>query len=156
MIKLIAAIDQKRGIAKTGTMPWYIKADLRHFKELTTGHTVLMGHKTYETIGKPLPNRHNVVASHQFGLEIDGAEVTHDAADYLRDARGDIWVIGGEELFEATMPRAQELYLTQIEADFDCDRFFPPYKDDFKLVHFGDWQTENDLKFRFEVWRRTA
>ena len=153
MIKLIAAIDKKRGIAKTGATPWYIKADLKHFRDLTTGGTVLMGHDTYKTIGRPLPNRNNIVASRDPNLKIPGVQVINDMGKFLKQAK-DLWVIGGEQIFKSAIKYASELYLTQIDADFDCDKFFPPYEKDFVLVKNGEWQEEEGLKFKYQAYKR--
>lgn len=168
MIRLIAAIDQNRGIAKTGTSPWYIKDDLKHFKDLTTGGIVVMGHNTYKNIGKPLPNRRNIIVSRDKDLKIEGAEVIQDLGAFISQYHsskpshlstaqrfgGDIWVIGGQEIFDQTINLADELYLTCIEHDFKCDKFFPEFENKFKLIENGECQKEGDLQFHFTKWQR--
>jgi dihydrofolate reductase len=149
VIRLIAAIDNRGGITKDGDTPWRLRKELAYFKRLTWGSTVLLGRKTYDTIGHPLPGRHNIVASRRSGLVLPGCTVVNNLASLPPD----VWVVGGE-LFEQTIGRADELYLTRVDADFDCDRFFPEYETEFKRVSQSDMQEENGISFRYEVWRR--
>lgn len=149
MIRLVAAIDSKRGITKNGRTPWKLRQELRYFKELTWGGTVLLGRKTYDYIGHPLRGRQNIVASRQTNLVLPGCTVVND----LDNLPEDVWVVGGE-LFTQIIDRSDLLYLTRLDADFACDRFFPDYEKQFKLMSCNDMQEENGIKFRYEVWRR--
>ena len=126
MISLIAARAQNGVIGSRNDLPWYLPADLRRFKELTTGRTVVMGRKTYESIasrlGHGLPDRRNVVMTRQ-QLHFPDAEVVHDVRDIER--MGDVFVIGGAELYKQTIDIADRLYLTEVKASVDGDVYFP-------------------------------
>jgi dihydrofolate reductase len=126
-ISLIVATDEKNGIGKDNQLPWHLPADLKHFKTLTTGHPIIMGRKTFDSIGKALPNRQNIVISRQDNYVADGAEVVaslQQAFD-LCDNAGEAFVIGGAQIFEQALPIADILYLTVIHHQFAADTFFP-------------------------------
>lgn len=126
-INLIVAVDEKNGIGKGNQLPWHLPADLLHFKKLTTGFPIIMGRKTFDSIGKVLPNRRNIVISRQPSLEVPGAEVTGSLQGALELCReeNDIFIIGGAQIFEQALPLADCIYLTVIQHDFDADTFFP-------------------------------
>ncbi len=129
-VALIAAVARNGIIGAGNRLPWHLPEDLSHFRTLTSGHTVIMGRKTWESIGKPLPNRQNIVVSRQAGLCLDGASVAHSLEEALAMAvRPDpVFVIGGEALYRAALPLAVLLYLTEIERDFHGDARFPPFE----------------------------
>lgn len=126
-LALIAAVSRNRVIGKDGKLPWHISEDLKRFKRLTTGHALLMGRKTYESLGRPLPNRRNVVlTSHP----IHNVE-TYASIDLALEALKDedrVFVIGGGEIFAQVLKRADELYLTIVDQNVDGDTVFPPYE----------------------------
>lgn len=126
-INLIVAVDENNGIGKNNLLPWHLPADLKHFKTLTSGHPVIMGRKTFDSIGKVLPNRQNIVISRQNGLAIPGADVAGSLSQALDLCKNeeDVFVIGGAEIFEQALPLANVLYLTIIHHNFDADTFFP-------------------------------
>ncbi len=154
MIRIIAAIDQKRGIAKRGCIPWSIPADERFFTRQTKkyGGVTLTGRVTFDTFKRPLVDRQNFVLTHR-KEPIAGAELVHDLEAFL-DTHTDAWVVGGAEVFAQTIQHADELYLTPIDATFGCDRFFPEYQHQFKRVNQSPAQEENGFRFRYEIWRR--
>lgn len=128
-ICLIAAMAANRVIGRNNALPWHLPADLKRFKALTMGHPVLMGRNTYESIGKPLPGRRNLVITRNRGYGAPGCEVVHSLDEALAacgDAQ-DVYVIGGAELYRAALPRAHCLELTEIHAAFDGDVVFPPF-----------------------------
>jgi dihydrofolate reductase len=136
--KAIAALADNLVIGAAGKIPWRLPEDLKFFKTQTTGHTVLMGRKTWDSLGRPLPNRRNLILSRSLAAGVDtlpGAIVvpTLDAVDTLPPA-GDVWVIGGAEIYALALPRCTELYLTHVPGNPDGDAFFPPYKDLFTPV----------------------
>jgi len=136
-INLIVAVDEKNGIGKDNQLPWHLPADLLHFKKLTTGFPIIMGRKTFDSIGKVLPNRRNIVISRQPNLEIPGAEVTSslESALELCKNENDIFIIGGAQIFEQALPLADSIYLTVIEHNFYADTFFPTIdKENWKEV----------------------
>lgn len=127
ILSIIAAMDKNRVIGKNNQLPWHLPADLRHFKTMTMDKPIIMGRKTYDSIGKPLPGRRNVVISHQPCLDIEGCEVFHslqDALDTLSSVDEAV-VIGGAMLFQEALPHAQRMYLTFIDQECDGDTFFP-------------------------------
>lgn len=129
-LTIICALTQNYAIGNKGGLLYYLPADLKHFKQLTTGHTVLMGRKTFESLPKgALPNRRNVVVTHQQSFSASNVEVYHSIEDALRACKDDeVFVIGGASLYEATLPLAQRLCLTHIEATpTEADTFFPSF-----------------------------
>ena len=129
IISLIVAMDEKRGIGKAGKLPWRLSSDLKRFRELTMGHHLIVGRKTFESIGKPLPGRQMIVVTRDARFKPEGCLVTgsiHDALNLARD-RGEpeVFVIGGAEIYEQTLDLAHRLYLTQVHAAVDADVFFP-------------------------------
>jgi len=150
---IIAALASNRVIGRNGDLPWNLPEDLAHFKQLTTGHAVLMGRKTYESMGAPLVNRKNVVLS---AKPIPGVETYHSLNDALAALQGqeNVFVIGGGRVFNDTLSLADELYLTTVEYDVEGDTFFPEYKalveKDFTVV---DTIHRPDLLFQHFVRR---
>ena len=131
-IAIIVAADLGNGIGKDNAMPWHISADLKRFKELTTGHTIVMGRKTWESLPKkPLPNRKNIVLTRNTNFKADGATVIHkpdDLENYTDNGKKN-FIIGGAEIYRIFYPKAQHLYLTRIKDRFECDTyldFFDP------------------------------
>lgn len=155
MIRLIAAIDLKRGIAKGGVQPWKIPTDEQYFNQKTTegSGVVLMGQKTFDVIGHALPGRRNYILSRQ-PRSGDGVVYIQDLDEFFNQQKDDVWVIGGASLFEQTVVVADELYLTQIEADFGCDKFFPEFEHAFELKETSDLHTENGFIFRYKVYKK--
>lgn len=129
-IALIAAMAQNRVIGRDNDMPWHLPDDLRHFKAKTLGKPVIMGRKTFESIGsRPLPNRQNIVISRNPDLHLDGVEV-FDAVDKALatlDGSEEVVIMGGGQLYAQMLPRADRLYLTLIEADMSGDTYFPDW-----------------------------
>ena len=126
-MSLIVAMDRNRVIGARGRLPWHIPADIKRFRRLTLGHHVVMGRKTWESIGRPLPGRTNVVLTRQPGFVAEGVHVVSRLDDALRLAAGDdeIFVIGGGELYTETLPLADRLYVTEVHGDFAGDTWFP-------------------------------
>ncbi|HVC35990.1 MAG TPA: dihydrofolate reductase [Candidatus Dormibacteraeota bacterium] len=156
MIRFIAAIDIRRGLANENGIPWQGKlpTDVAYFRNKTTGGNLLMGYGWYQEQEHPLANRRNIVATTKDELLRDGFEKVKDAREYLRNSTQDVWVGGGAQLFETTIDLADELYLTKIETDFHCTKFFPPYETNFKLVSSRGPIAENGLQFSFCIYQR--
>ena len=129
MIRVIAAIDERRGIAKNGQIPWDLPADRKFFKEKTVGGVVLMGRGTYDTLPQPLPGRTNLVLTHL--KELRSGFITVTEIPYKKYP--DLWIIGGEDVYKQALLYCQELYLTHVPGDYNCDQFFPVYQSEFKL-----------------------
>ncbi|HET7651265.1 MAG TPA: dihydrofolate reductase [Gammaproteobacteria bacterium] len=128
MLSLIVAAGENNEIGKDGAMPWHLPADLRHFKAVTLGKPVIMGRHTWESIGKPLPQRRNIVVTRDKTWFAQGCEVAHSVPEALVMAAGEpeIMLIGGGQLYREALPRAQRIYLTRVHGTFDADTFFPP------------------------------
>lgn len=156
MIRAIAAIDARRGIAASGKIPWNIPADSGYFRKQTQGSTVIMGHKTYQEFATPLPNRRNIVVSRHAIAIRQGFEILHDIDAFLEQAQDDVWIIGGAGLYESTLQYCDELYVTHIEGDFNCDQFFPVWEKEFALKQASAWQTEGDYTYQFAVYARNT
>lgn len=145
MIILIAALDPKRGIGKNGTLPWQIKEDLKLFKEKTLHHTIVMGRKTYESIGKPLPKRKNIVVTRNSNYGVDQeVELINNFNEYLLkhvDTDELIYIIGGAEIYRMALPYAKRLALSYVKKEYDCDTFFPEFdNNDFIEIETSDFE----------------
>lgn len=130
MIALVAAVSENNCIGKSGTLPWYIPEDLKRFKQITTGHTVLMGRKTWESIPekfRPLPNRKNIVITRNLVYPVpEGVVLYHSVEEALQNEQGDIMVIGGAEIYAQSIAHADTLYITHIQTFIkDGTAFFP-------------------------------
>ena len=128
-ISLIAAMAHGRAIGIDNRMPWHLPADFQHFRRVTLGKPVVMGRKTFESIGRPLPGRHNIVVSRDPELHFDGATVVASIEAALAAAGevDEVMVIGGESFYAQMLPRADYLYLTFVEGDFEADAWFPEW-----------------------------
>lgn len=137
MISFLVAMDQNRVIGKDNKLPWHLPADLKYFKELTMGHPIIMGRKTYESIGRPLPGRENIIITRNKDYTAEGCTVIHSISEVkeLNEKRDDeLFVIGGAEIFEQTFSIADRLYITMIEAVFEGDTYFPDFNEDEWVV----------------------
>ena len=160
MIRLIVAIDRKRGLAKYGKMPWKIPEDEQYFTDQTKTHggNVLVGHTTYQTFKGPLAGRQNYILTHQ-NLSITGVDVVHDLAKFLEDFKNkDLWVAGGAKVFEEVMRtgKADRLYITHIDADLACDQFFPEYTNDFQPVQQSEPHKQNGFLFTYARYNKNG
>lgn len=126
MISLIVAMDNNRLIGKENDLPWRLPADLQYFKQTTMGHTIVMGRKTFESIGKPLPNRRNVILTGNKDYHHEGVKVIHSVDDLMSlEEESELFVIGGATVYEQTMNVVTRLYVTHIEEAFEGDTYFP-------------------------------
>lgn len=124
----IVAMASNRCIGRDNTLPWRLPADLKRFKQLTLGHTLVMGRKTYESIGRPLPGRTTLVVTRQRDWAAEGIQVAHSLEEALERAPGsEVFIAGGAQLYAEAQPRVRRLYLTRIERDYAGDTFFPPW-----------------------------
>lgn len=159
-MNLIVAIDKKNGIGKNGDLLCHLSADLKHFKEITSGKTVIMGYNTLISLPKsaPLKNRRNIVL-YENDITVEGAEIVH-SLDELFELVGDIdneelFVIGGAMVYTLLMPYCKKLYITHIEKEFDADRFLPEIKaDEWRAVEESELMEENDIPFRYVTYER--
>jgi dihydrofolate reductase len=157
---LLAALDQNRTIGKDNALPWHLPDDLRRFKKLTLGHPIVMGRKTYESIGRPLPGRTNIVVTRDRALAIPGAVIVHSLDDALEvaGAAEDVFVIGGEEIFRLALPLAQRLELTEIDTEIEGDAWFPKWDRAAFTETARELHTDpaTGLAFSFVTYERVA
>ncbi|HHF2857056.1 type 3 dihydrofolate reductase [Vibrio diabolicus] len=155
IISMIAAMADNRIIGKDNQMPWHLPADFAWFKRCTMGKPVVMGRKTYESIGRPLPGRLNIVISREETLKIEGV-TTVTSIEQALDVAGDVeevMIIGGGAIYAACLPMANKLYVTHIEAAIDGDTQFPDWGDQFKETYSETYQADekNAYNMRFTV-----
>lgn len=158
-VSLIAAMAKNRVIGVNNTLPWQLPADLKHFKALTMGHHIVMGRKTYDSIGKPLPGRTSVVVTRNRDLRIDGCTVVHTLEQAIAACTGDdeVFVVGGAELYAQALAIADKLYITEIRKDVPGDAYFP-------VINHAEWreisremhsqQEPLPLEYHFTIWLR--
>ena len=129
MISIIAALAENRVIGVNNTLPWRLPNDLKHFRRLTTGHAIILGRKNYESIGKPLPERTNIIITRNRDFRADGCLIAHSLDEALALAKNDpeIFVIGGAEIYRAALARTNRLYLTRVHATIAGDTYFPEF-----------------------------
>lgn len=159
MITLIAALAENRVIGKDNDLIWHLSADLKRFKALTTGHHIIMGRKTFESIGKPLPNRTTVIITRNTDYQVEGCITAHSLEAALDQAKGDdqAFIIGGAEIYKQALCLVDRMELTRVEAEFDGDAFFPEFNEEnWTCTHSERHQDTNnpDLFYRFETWDR--
>lgn len=126
-LTMVVAASDNHVIGREGSLPWHIPEDLRRFRQLTWGKPLLMGRRTFEAIGRPLPGRRNIVISRQAGLEIEGCDVVATVEEALERVAGDpeVMVVGGGEIYRALLPRADRIEMTRVHVDIEGDTFFP-------------------------------
>lgn len=160
-ISLIAAMAHHRVIGKNNQLPWHLPADLQHFKAMTTGKPIIMGRKTYEAIGRPLPNRQNIVLTHNADWRAQDVIVVHSweaALQACHDAP-EVMVIGGQALYELALSKASQLYLSFIDAEIAGDAFFPAWDPkDWEEVgrQTHEVDEKNDYTIEFVMLQRTT
>ncbi len=125
MISLIAAVSKNRVIGDSNKLIWHLPADLKRFKELTVGHSIVMGRKTYESIGRPLPNRRNIIITRDENYTVQDCEIVNSIEEALLITNNDCFIIGGGEIYKQTVTLANKIYLTLIDSDFAGDTYFP-------------------------------
>lgn len=141
MLNIVVAYDSNRGIGINNALPWHIPEDLRHFKDLTSGNAILMGRKTFESIGRPLPRRDNIILTQNRGYLADGCTMMHNLAQVqaymVANKDKELFVIGGSEVYRLFLPFVDRIYATEIHGSFMCDTFFP-------LLDEEEWSREID------------
>ncbi|QCR32379.1 dihydrofolate reductase [Lysinibacillus sp. SGAir0095] len=157
MISLIVAHDRNRVIGYENKMPWHLPGELQYFKEQTMGKPMIMGRKTFDSIGRPLPGRRNIVITRNANYQVEGVEVATSLEEALKLAGNEeeIMIIGGEQIFKLALPIADRLYITHIEHDFNGDTFFPIYGNQWILVSKSDpIETPNAYSYTYCIYER--
>ena len=156
-ISIIVAMSQNSVIGLKNELPWHISEDLKNFRKITINHSVIMGRKTYDSIGKPLKDRNNIVISRNASLVIDGVEVVNSFENAISKTNesSETFIIGGGQIYSIALPIATHMYITKVDGIFDGDAFFPDYiQDEWKEVAREDLISENELKFSFLKYER--
>ncbi len=153
MLTIIVAMDQKNGIGYQGKLPWHLKSELKHFKEVTYGHLLIMGETTYKGIGRPLPGREMLIATKDPDYHPEGVLTTGDLSATLKkyaEVGEEVFICGGKSIYDQAIPYAKRLLISRIKGDYLTDTDFPDYnKDDFELV-----RTEDHEEFKVEEYLR--
>jgi len=149
-ISLIVAMATNRAIGLNNKMPWHLSADLKKFKQITMGSPILMGRKTYESIGRPLPGRDNIIISRNSAYQQAGCSVFNTIEEAIESCQkyDEVFVIGGATFYQAMLPVADRLYLTEIHKEFDADTFFPEINRD-EWIEFEREDISNDPSVDF-------
>ena len=158
IVTAVVAISENHVIGKDNQLLWYLPNDLKHFKDITTGHTVIMGRKTFDSVGKPLPKRRNIIITRQ-AITIAGCEVVNsvEAALALCAGEEEVFIVGGAEIYKLAMPLTNRIDLTIVHKKFDGDSFFPEInKQEWKEVFREDHQPDekNSLPYSFVTLER--
>jgi dihydrofolate reductase len=160
MISLIWAMDENRVIGYHNQLPWRLPEDLKFFKRVTMGHPIMMGRKTFDSIGKPLPGRENIIITRDESYQKDGCTVMNSIEDfmaYAKEKEEEIFVIGGAEIFKEVLSEADRLYLTMIHHQFEGDTFFPVFdieKWELESREIGLKDQKNPYDYEFLIYKR--
>lgn len=156
-VSIIVAMDEKRGIGKKNTIPWHVPGELKRFKEITMPHPMIMGRKTFESIGKVLPGRPHFIITRDTNYNVAGATICHSLDEAINKAKEldgeEIFIIGGGEIFKLAMPYVDRLYVTRIKGDYGADVFFPDYSEFKKNISQQDMETER-YRYTFFILER--
>ena len=160
LISAIVAISKNNVIGRDGHLPWHLSADLKRFKAITTGHSIILGRKNYDDIGRPLPNRTNYVLTRNANFEAPGCTVCNSLAQAVESAQSagesECFIIGGAAVYREAMPLVKKMYVTRVESDVDGDVFFPEWGEGWRKVSEEQFAADekNDFATVFEVWER--
>jgi dihydrofolate reductase len=155
IISLIAAMDLDRAIGRENRLPWHLPKDLERFRTLTVGHPVIMGRKTFESIGRTLPGRTNIIITRQEAFSAEGAVIVHDLQTAFAECgdADEVFVLGGAEIFREAMPFADRIYLTIVHTRIQGDAFFPELPPVFSLIKSEP--ADDVFQIDFAVYERT-
>jgi dihydrofolate reductase len=160
LVEIVVAHTANRVIGRDGALPWRLPADMRHFRELTVGHTVLMGRRTFQSLPnrfRPLPDRRNLVLSHDPSFAPAGAEAFHSLQDALEACAGGCMVIGGEVTYRETLPLCGRVHATEIDVEMEGDAWFPELPaSEWQRVERSEVLQENGLSFTFDTYERAT
>ena len=156
MVKIIAAISKNRVIGNNNSLIWNLPNDLKRFKQLTSGNPVVMGRKTYESIGRPLPNRRNIIITRNNDLSVENCEVVNSLAQALLLCNNNCFIIGGGEIYKQSISAADKLYITIVDENFKGDTFFPEIDKSWLEVSREEFQSDekNNHNYSFIEYER--
>ncbi|MGM9925125.1 MAG: dihydrofolate reductase [Bacillus sp. (in: firmicutes)] len=161
IVSIIVAMDENRVIGKDNSMPWRLPRELQYVKKTTMGHPLIMGRKNYESIGRPLPGRRNIILTRDTEFEAQGCEIVHSPEEALRICAGEeeIFIFGGEQIYKIFLERTDKLYITKIHHAFEGDTFFPEINEsEWKEVSVeqGITDEKNPYIYYFHVYERNT
>jgi len=158
IVSIIAAMDRKRGIGVDNKLPWRLSADLKRFRDLTMGHHIIVGRKTFESIGRPLPGRRMIVMTRDRNYKAEGCDVAHSVEDAIDLARGrgenEVFICGGAEIYSQTIGAVDRMYLTFVDAEVAADTFFPEFDEQEWIERESSYQPadeKNQYPFIFKA-----
>ena len=158
MISMIVAADENNVIGKDNQLIWHLPDDLKFFKQKTSGHCIIMGRHTFESVGKPLPNRTNIIITRDQNYTAEGCQVVHSLEDALELAKEDDnpFIVGGEQIYRLALPMADQVYLTRVHHEFEGDRHFPELGDEWvkteSIPHAAD--EKHQYAFTFKTYEK--
>ncbi|WP_024614227.1 dihydrofolate reductase [Clostridium sp. Ade.TY] len=156
MLSIIVAIASNNAIGKDNSLLWHISEDLKRFKEITSGHKILMGRKTFESLPGILPNREHIILTRDKNFNLDSDKVTvinniEDAIKFYKNSDEEVFIIGGGEIYKQFLKYANKLYLTKVNKDFDADTFFPQINlDEWEVIHNSETKVDEKSGLNFE------
>ena len=158
IVSLIVAMDERRGIGVNNQLPWRLSADLKRFKALTMGHYLIMGRKTFASIGRPLPGRQMIIVTRDTNYTADGCLIVHsvDEAIALARTRGEseVFIIGGAEIYRQALGKVERVYLTRVDAEVQADTFFPAFEEsawNAQEISHHEADEKNQYQFTFKT-----
>jgi len=149
MIKIIVAMSKNRVIGMDNSLIWHLPNDMKNFKKLTTGHAVVMGRKTYQSIGKPLPYRRNIIITRDPDFEAEGCEVVNSLEEALLLCFSNCFIIGGGEIYKQSLPIAHQIYMTQIDEEFEGDTYFSEINNDWFESERQEFEPDEKNKYKY-------
>lgn len=159
IVSIIVAMDLNRVIGKDNKLPWRLPAELQYVKKTTMGHPIIMGRKNYESIGRPLPGRRNIIVTRDSSYSVEGCEIAHSVEEVFKLCEGEeeIFIFGGEQIYKLFMPYTEKLYITKIHHEFEGDTFFPEI--DYSLwnevsVEKGIRNEKNPYEYEYYVYEK--
>lgn len=158
-VSIIVAMDRNRVIGKNGTLPWHISSDLQNFKKITMGKTIIMGRKTHESIGRPLPGRENIILTRDKNYQAEGCTVLQcieDIFEYCKNV-DEVMITGGSEIYQQSLEQASRLYLTEVHTEIEGDTFFPEFeRNEWKEISREEFKADekNEFDYSFVILER--
>lgn len=140
-LTIIVAMSENNVIGLNGKLPWHMPSDLKRFKNLTINNSVIMGRKTFESIGRILPNRENIILTKQNNFNIYGAKIANNLEDAIKQSSNNVFIIGGEEIYRQTLPIVNKLEITKIHRNYDGNAFFPK-------INYSEWNLTNKTNYK--------
>ncbi len=159
ILSCVLALGRNRGLGFGNKLPWHLPDDLKNFKGITLGHTVIMGRKTYDSMGRLLPERKNIILTRDTSYQVENAIVVHSIEEAIKECANEkeAFVIGGGEIVRLAMPYLNRMYLTHVEADIPADSFFPEFnQNEWKIVSekFHPKDERNPFDFTFKIYEK--